>query len=356
MNDMLGMILDNASRIFETQCTSETVERADAGQWPSALWDEVDGAGLTMALVPEGQGGAGLTVADALAMVRLAGYFAAPIPLGETLIAAQMLAAAGLSIPKGPLTIAAGTAEQPAATASTPGFHELSGAWERVPWASQCSAVVGLVSSTEGLRLACLRPDQIRIERGANLANEPRDTLRLDGVAKPAHELVDCPCDREELLAFGALLRSQQIAGAAERALDMAAGYAGERRQFGRPIAKFQAIQQQLAGMAGEVAAATAAADAAAAAWNSDKAQFLVATAKARSSEAAGAIAAVAHQVHGAMGFTREYPLHHFTRRLWSWRDEFGGQVYWQERLGDQVLALGAEGVWPYMTARPLAR
>src|SRR2546430_917720 len=49
-----------------------------------------------------------------------------------------------------------------------------------------------------------------------------------------------------------------------------------------------------------------------------------------------------AHQAHGAMGVTREYPLHHLTRRLWSWRDEYGSGRWWREWLGLELAAGGA--------------
>ncbi len=62
-----------------------------------------------------------------------------------------------------------------------------------------------------------------------------------------------------------------------------------------------------------------------------------MAVAKARVGEAAGKVAEVCHQVHGAMGFTQEHPLHFATRRLWSWRDEFGHETFWQERIGRLV-------------------
>ena len=75
-----------------------------------------------------------------------------------------------------------------------------------------------------------------------------------------------------------------------------------------------------------------------------------VAAAKVRVGEAAGAGAAVAHQVHGAMGFTFEHRLHQFTRRLWSWRDEYGQESEWAIRLGRLVAADGADALWPALT------
>jgi acyl-CoA dehydrogenase len=148
------------------------------------------------------------------------------------------------------------------------------------------------------------------------------------------------------LLLHGASIRSQQMVGAMERCLDYAIGYAMERKQFGRTLSKFQAIQQMLADAAGQYAAAAAAADLAAASWGTKQFAFNTAVAKARVGEASGKIAEITHQVHGAMGFTQEHPLHFATRRLWSWRDEFGNDGFWQERLGRLVCAGGGEALW----------
>ena len=59
----------------------------------------------------------------------------------------------------------------------------------------------------------------------------------------------------------------------------------------------------------------------------------------------------MALQVHGAIGFTHEHRLHHLTRRLWSWRDEFGVESEWSIELGRRVAAQGAEAFWPSLTA-----
>jgi alkylation response protein AidB-like acyl-CoA dehydrogenase len=107
--------------------------------------------------------------------------------------------------------------------------------------------------------------------------------------------------------------------------------------------------------LAGEVAAAGAAADAAAEAISaygvgSEIAAAEVAIAKLRVGEAAGNGAAIAHQVHGAMGFTYEHSLHHATRRLWAWREEFGNETHWAIQLGHMVAEAGADALWPFLT------
>jgi len=195
------------------------------------------------------------------------------------------------------------------------------------------------------------------VERGAatftpgkNLAGEPRDDLsRVEPVGRsaPLRDAVDCSLAQ----SFGALCRAAQMAGAMEAALELSTRYANDRVQFGRPIAKFQAIQHNLATLAGEVAAASAAADGAAEACSGPEIGLAeVAIAKVRGGEAAGTGAAIAHQVHGAMGFTYEHSLHHATRRLWAWREEFGNEAVWAQRLGRMVARHGADQLWSFIT------
>jgi alkylation response protein AidB-like acyl-CoA dehydrogenase len=155
---------------------------------------------------------------------------------------------------------------------------------------------------------------------------------------------------------MGAAARAMQITGALEAILDITVGYANERVAFGRPIGKFQAVQHNLARLAGEAAAALAAAGSAADAISNgadEEAVFLeAASAKIRAGEAAGEGAAIAHQVMGAIGFTREHTLHRFTQRLWAWRDDFGNESQWAVKLGNRVAANGADALWPMLAAR----
>jgi alkylation response protein AidB-like acyl-CoA dehydrogenase len=154
------------------------------------------------------------------------------------------------------------------------------------------------------------------------------------------------------VLGLGALMRAAQMAGAMEAALDLSTRYANDRVQFGRPIGKFQAVQQQMALLAEETAAALVAVESAAIAVAQGRASvdFAIAAAKTRAGMAAGRVAEIAHQVHGAIGFAEEHALHYLTRRLWSWRDEFGDESYWASALGQRVAAAGADGLWPLIT------
>jgi acyl-CoA dehydrogenase len=146
-------------------------------------------------------------------------------------------------------------------------------------------------------------------------------------------------------MARGALARSHQIAGALGRVLELAVAYAGEREQFGRPINRFQVIQHHLADAAAEVAAAGLVAEAAAEVAEAGGLVEAAAIAKVRVGLASRA-AAIAHQVHGAIGVTEEHPLHLLTRRIWAWRDDFGSELEWSRRLGRTIAATGGGALW----------
>ncbi len=152
---------------------------------------------------------------------------------------------------------------------------------------------------------------------------------------------------------LGAFARCAQIAGALDAALAMSVSYANERQQFGRPLGKFQAVQQSLATFASEAAAANCAATGAAQALDrGGDASFEIAAAKLRANRAVGVGTSLAHQVHGAIGFTQEYGLHPLTTRLWEWRSQFGNDAYWSRFLGDRIVERGAEAFWPDLVAR----
>jgi hypothetical protein len=171
--------------------------------------------------------------------------------------------------------------------------------------------------------------------------------LRASGYHATAIELGEAIAETRGKNALTmALVRACQMAGAMQGALELSAQYVRERQQFGKPLASFQAIQQQLAVFAEEAAAASTAAAAACRAKDRGDAVFEIAAAKLRANMAVTVATSVAHQVHGAMGFTAEYKLHQFTRRLWQWRSEYGNDRYWADKLGAAVAARGAQGYW----------
>jgi acyl-CoA dehydrogenase len=341
-----NIIVDTATRIFQDLCEPATVNDAENGVWPKALWNALDESGLPLAWVPEDLGGAGATMADGFAVLRVAGRFAAPVPLAETLIAGWLLARAGITVPSGPMTFVPVHADGRIVLRND---GKLGGGARRVPFARNASHVAVLAHRESRPAVALVAAANLPISQSTSLAGEPRDNVSFEGAVPEAVRPVSL--DQDRLVAFGAAVRLQQMAGALEKILEQSVQHALDRSQFGRPIAKFQAVQHNLAMLAGEVAAASAAADAAAEACSSPEVNIAeVAIAKVRGGEAAGTGAAIAHQVHGAMGFTYEHSLHHATRRLWAWREEFGNEAVWAQRLGRMVAAQGADQLWPFVT------
>jgi acyl-CoA dehydrogenase len=346
-----SIITDTATRIFQDLCEADTVNKAEKGEWPTALWDALEESGLPLTWVSDEFGGAGAELADGFAVLRVAGRFAAPVPLAETLLAGWLLAQAKFPAPAGPMTIAP-VYEDGNITVDADG--KLAGRARHVPFARHVDHIA-VVATRDGVPVVALAAaEKLAISPGVGLSGEPRDVVNFDGAL--GFDVEPVPgLDLAKLMLLAAAARTQQMAGALERILDQSVTYAMDRVQFGRPIAKFQAVQQNLAALAGEVAAASAAADGAAEAIAahgiaSDITAAEVAIAKLRVGDAAGAGAAIAHQVHGAMGFTYEHTLHHSTRRLWGWREEFGNETLWAERLGRMVAAAGADEVWPFVT------
>ena len=348
--ELSAIVLDQADRLFRGEVTKERLAQADRGVWQDRIWTAIQHAALPLALVAEVQGGAGLTGRDALRLIRRSGYHTLPVPLAETMIAAALWAEASGAPPEGAVSLAPVVVEDGVGIERIGSGYVLSGRARRVPWAGQVDHLLVFARDQGGGGwLALLSRPLPMTEQRRNIACEPRDTLVFDGSALPERAVRPAPsgCVGDGLISLGALIRAQQMVGAMERCLDYSLTYAMERKQFGRPIGKFQAVQLMLAEAAGQYAAAAAAADLAAEAYGTEQFPFAVAIAKARVGEAAGKVAEVSHQTHGAMGFTQEHPLHFATRRLWSWRDEFGNETFWQERIGQMVCSRGGELLWP---------
>jgi acyl-CoA dehydrogenase len=349
-DDFTGdMLRETASRLCEQHCSRVTLRSADQGMWPAALWAAVEEAGLHRAMVPEVAGGFGVRVADAMSLLKVTGAHALPVPLAETMLAGWLLAQAGLAVLEGPLTIGPVRDNEGVALRQVGRGWHMAGTLTRIPWARNAAAMVVLTQHQGQPWIALVGREAWSVEPGENVAKEPRDTVRLNGMAlAAARSSTTVP----QLRLVGAAMRAQQIAGALTRITDMTTEYAQTRVQFGRPLGKFQAVQQNLAVLAGQTAAAVAAADMAAEAVSATGVNVLpIAAGKARAGEAAGIAAAIAHQVHGAIGFTFEHNLHFLTRRLWSWRDEFGKDAEWNRLLGSYIAQSGADRLWPSITA-----
>ncbi len=347
--DSTGALLrETAARVFEESCGTEVMRAADGGAWQQPAWDALAEAGLHRALLPEDAGGYGVAVPDALSLLRVAAEYAVPLPLAETMLAHWLLGGTGLTVPDGPLSVGPVVAGESLTIVPEAGGFRVKGTISRIPWGRDVQAAAVLALHGAETWVALVPASAWTCAHEQNVAREPRDTLTIDGIA-----LCAAPSSRDAatLRAAGAAMRAQQIAGALTRLTAMTTQYAMDRVQFGRPIGKFQAVQQNLAVLAGQTAAAVAAADIAAEALENGAKRLPIAAAKARTGEAAGIGAGIAHQVFGAIGFTFEHNLQFVTRRLWSWRDEFGNEAEWNRFVGRHMAAVGGDRLWAEIVA-----
>ena len=315
--DTSQLIIDTAEKIFTDHCDKSLWDATEQGVFPCDLWRQLVENGFHQL----GSANSGTETKDLFAFLKVCGRYAAPLPMAEILLANRWL---GASAPA-----------QGFASIGTQAGDSLV----QVAWGRQVSPVLSVEAGSHDVSVFDAATLQ---QRGANLAGEPRDTMVAGAVSRRI-ELEDLP------YAQMALARTNLMAGCLQAVLDLGLQFAAERSQFGRSISKFQAIQHSLAVVGTEVAASQRAADAGVDAMGTDRFEQEVAAAKARVGEAVGIVAEQVHQVHGAMDYTYEHRLHHFTRRLWAWRDEWGNEFYWQAKLGQHLAKLGADRVWGYI-------
>ena len=286
-----------------------------------AAWPRLAEAGFATLLVAEEKGGFGGDWGDLFAVLRLAGQHALSAPLGETIIAHKVLADAGVAAPEGAFALR----------------DRIYACFGR-----DCAAV--LASGEGGLRL--YPRSAITLTQGTSPDGNPRDKVSFTGEPSAVF------ASNADLRAKGAFVRVAQAAGALEAGFALAIDHVNTRVQFGKPLAKFQAVQQALAEASSEIAAVGAAAQAAAAAFDAGDAGFEIAAAKLRTNRAIEVAVPILHRVHGAIGFTIEYPLNHYTRRLMGWRSEFGNDALWARTLGERTARLGGSGLWREIVTR----
>jgi acyl-CoA dehydrogenase len=348
MSELREILSETVTRLFTELCTKDLLEKADAGEWPEELWTAVVENGLSQPLLPEEKGGVGAGWEAAYVILHASGRYAAPIPLAETVLAGWLLDQAGMDVPNGILSI---VPDVHGVSLSASG--EVAGDALNVPWAARADYLVGLARQDGGLVIYLVPKGAFTTTADQNIARDPRDAVQFSGAAKLA--AAPASFNAETLRLYGAMVRSAQMAGALERILEDTLEYTGDRTQFGKPIGKFQVIQQNLAMTAAEIAAAVMAAQNAFRAAEQGTPDFEAACAKVLAGDAAGVATDICHETHGAIGFTYEHHLHFFTRRLWSWRGEFGAEVEWAERLGRRVAARGPNALWTDITARQSA-
>lgn len=295
-------------------------------------WRTLDQSGL-LSLVdtddPQGLAHAAAVV-ESVARHRLA------VPSGEHDMMGRWAAQAiGLDVPQdGPLITT---------------LVDRSGRSTRVPWARNAHSFLVISRTADGLGAGLVAPDQVEITPGLNHAGDARDDIAVDATALAAAQPID-PTFADTLYLRGAYVRAVQTVGAMSAAVDASLNYAGEREQFGRPIARFPLVQRMLVESINESQLAAAAVDHATATLAEptiDDDDKIMAVAMARSvvAHAAGIVTRHSHQVHGAIGTTAEHPLHRSTQTMEAWCSEFGSTAHWEKHIAGQLRA-SDRSVW----------
>jgi acyl-CoA dehydrogenase len=339
------LLIETIDGLFADNCTPERLAAAEAANgFDADLWSLLVENGLTLVGLPESIGGSGGTLHDAIAIVRASGFHAAPVPIADSIAAAFVCAGAGLPIPSGALAFA--ILDGPVTSVTT----------VRVPWGGATSHLVAV--SADGVGTIAVT-STIVLASGHNYAGEPWIDVSAAAFNSP-NRVVHDHITPQSTRATAALFRSAALAGALDRTVELSIQYANEREQFGKPIGKFQILQHYLSEMAGESAATGAAVDNAvdviSAHRGLEEAVLATAAAKAYAGRAVATVTRLAHQLHGAIGYTDEHRLQFWTRRLWAWRDEFGSESEWATVLGKAVASSGGPALWPRITSWPPAR
>ncbi len=321
---------------LDGECTPDGIR----AQWESEeghsreLWAKLAELGIPGLLVPEAHEGMGMDEVDAVLLFEEVGRAALPEPVVETAaVAAPLLA----DLEDGELgarwlkPIAVGEAVVTVTDAASPLVAD--------------AHVARLLLLFHEDEVHAVDPGEAQLERQA--ANDPsRRLFTVRWTPSRATRVADGEQGRAlQAAAFdrAALACAAQQLGVADRLIEMASAYAGQRQQFGVPIGSFQAVKHMLANVkvALEYARPVVHRAAHSVARGAADRALHVSMAKIAASEAATAAASVALQVHGAIGYTWEQDLHIWMRRAWSLEQAFGRNELHRRRVEEAVLREG---------------
>lgn len=347
MSEMKDMILEVVERMLKENVDKDLVDIVEQGNWSPEVWKLFKENGMTVVAISEENEGAGGDIEDLLNIVRLTGKYATPVPFAETTLANYLLEYSNLQVIDELATYML-SADQ----AYTLENGKLTGEAIHIHWARHTKRLVTLANSIEGTHLVEIDLSQAEITPGVNLASEPRDTVKFENSTISQKS---APLSFDEIRTMTILETAFQLAlmtGAIDKINDLTVQYTKEREQFGRPIHRFQLVQQHIVNLAGETAVALAAFNNVTDALLTDNHNNEVAYARIRFEETIQAVATISHQVHAAIGTTHEHSLHQYTRRLWSWRDEGKNTAYWTDVVATHLLENNSDSLWAYLTEK----
>lgn len=314
------------------------------------IWRGLAGLGIPGLLVDESAGGVGLSCLDAALVAERLGFHATPGPfLGSAVAAPLAFARAGSGRHPELATLAAGEVRVGLAAAEAVGARADAGV--RADGNSLTGKALFVIDYPAGHYLVADDARHLyRIEadaaglstRALTTIDRTRPTGELVFERTPAEPVSDDPALLSRVLDVARVMLAADTLGAAQRMLDAAVTYAGERRQFGRPIGSFQAVKHMCAEMAAALEPCRAMVWYAAHALDHlpDEAHVTACHTKAHLSEVGTMVARTATEVHGGMGFTDELGLHYYFKRIGYNRQMLGApELLREEAARAQQLA-----------------
>ena len=338
----LDIILETSSKIFSKYITHELrYDLNNNNQNLMKLWADIEEQGLTKIIVKEDFFGSALPFNSILPVIQMSAKMGVPLPFTETIICNYLFSELNFEPPNGMITFALDTKNIKISN------NKISGDLLSVPYLNLTNQIT-LIQEIHGIfHFIFIENTNGDLKSRKNFLSEPRFDLSIK----------DCKILKTKKLNLdinfnniGSIIRSAQMVGSMEKIINLSIEYCSQRVQFGRSLSKFQAIQHQISEMAVELAASNAALSSLQVINEPMPKLDDIAILKIRTGIAAGKLITISHQVHGAMGFTKEYELSYFTKNLHSWRNDFGNETYWQNILGKSFLEKTNLSLWEYLT------
>jgi alkylation response protein AidB-like acyl-CoA dehydrogenase len=313
-------------------------------------WRVADELGWTRVGIAEDSGGYGGDLGDALAVMEGAGRRAVDIPLLESLLANTILGWAGLlNDDDRPACVLFGGSDIRAAGHKGEQGMRLTGALAgvSVPATAMRCVLVGTIDEPNGVYLFDDLSDVERVPAHGSDPAAHRCTVHFDAARVDEANVAVLTRSALDVTAHWALFRAAWILGTVERVIELTTEHVRVRKQFGRPLAGFQAVQHHVARMVCERDLLRASVSLARTRHAATEPAYAARLTAAQASEV---VSTSAHQLFGAMGITQEHQLHVFTTSLRRLRDDLHAHRWWREALGARLADLDEQGIWTVIT------
>ncbi len=354
LSESQEILKDNARKFFAGECPINQVRKlAETGSaYDADLWSKMAAQGFTGIIFPEQYGGMGMSVVDLILLMEEAGRALVPGPFFATVaLAATVIDAVATDAQKKKYLapICSGEAR------STLAEIEAGAGWGTRS-GEKMAAVNGRLTGEKLFVPDAAAADFLVVTAGGGVFAVPRNAPGVSVTPMPAMDLTrsvyavrfdNTPA--EKLGEANEMERATNVATAAlvadmvggmQRILDMSVEYAKTRKQYGKAIGAFQAVQHQCADMYLETESSRSAAYYAAWALDHDPAQAATAVsiAKMYASDACRTVGNRGVQIHGGMGFTWENDLHLYYRRAKASETMLGDATFHRERIARLVI------------------